>query len=435
MGRVIKVDGKFNPILVSEFTLSLPDDCRIVCLTSRDVTVIRKALIPMYWATRYGEFISPGAFELSDNSDLIELLEELEVKLMANCYDGLRAIADSIALLARSQCCDTVNVVTDGNSGVNGSVDDTFVTYGTEPYSTTPVTLPEGYVDEAAYLAEKCAVANAIATAIIDVVRNFGAIATFEAIASTAVLIVGAWGILVLPAVVIPTLVAAIAVSWLVSGSLLALSIELQNRKQDMICAMYTSTSESEAIDWLIDVFNAAVDALAENPATSAAMRTILAILVNQDTLKRLFSEYVGFSLPSAEGLCDECGEDLVRIPIYCEGTEYETIEGIIESGNLAGGPVTLGSVLVNYRCNTGYYDYDTAIAVAEPGVAFYFEWSYTQNVNTLVCCEWMDENGQNHLVANAENVTQPLLARLIRIRCNNPAFPSFSCTYSWTIP
>jgi len=95
--RLIKPNSQFNPITVDEFYESSNADCRIVCLSSREVTVIRKMLVPAYWETRFGYWVNDRTFQVAENSELIELLEGLEVSLMADCGigEGLQAIASS----------------------------------------------------------------------------------------------------------------------------------------------------------------------------------------------------------------------------------------------------------------------------------------------------------------------------------------------------
>lgn len=219
------------------------------------------------------------------------------------------------------------------------------------------------------------------------------------------------------------------------------IATQFENNKTAIICELYLATDvetvrtnlESRVNDYVGTVMTAHPEWIDQQETYQDVIKALLPNTV----LNVLFEETERTEIASyapedfTECACGEV-EPIMRIPIYCEGTQYEQIEGTIVSGDLVNGPVTLSSILVNYQCNTGSYDYDTAIASVSGG-AYYFTWDYSSNVDWKVCCEWMDQNGQNHLVANAENVSQPLLARLVRIRCNNPAFPSFTCTYGWS--
>lgn len=220
-----------------------------------------------------------------------------------------------------------------------------------------------------------------------------------------------------------------------------AIAVEFETAKEAIICELYLAADvdtvrtnlEGRINDYVGNVMTAHPEWADQADTYKDTLKALLPNTVLNILFETTPRDEITNYAPEDFTEC-ACGEvePIMRIPIYCEGSQYEQVEGTIVSGDLVNGPVTLSSVLVNYRCNTGSYDYDTAIASVS-GAAYYFTWSYSSNVDWKVCCEWMDQNGVNHLVANAENVSQPLYARLVRIRCNNPAFPSFTCTYSWS--
>lgn len=220
-----------------------------------------------------------------------------------------------------------------------------------------------------------------------------------------------------------------------------AIAAEFETAKEAIICELYLAADvdtvrtnlEGRINDYVGTVMTAHPEWIDQQETYQDVLKALLPNTVLNILFETTPRDEITNYAPEDFTECT-CGEvePIMRIPIYCQGSQYEQVEGTIVSGDLVNGPVTLSSVLVNYQCNTGSYDYDTAIASVN-GAAYYFTWSYSSNVDWKVCCEWMDQNGVNHLVANAENVSQPLYARLVRIRCNNPAFPSFTCTYSWS--
>lgn len=306
--RVIKVPTSgFNPLLQSEFSNSPSDDCYIVILSSRDKTLIRKGLQPLRWATRYGEYLNGNElFRVTDNKEVLSAIDELEVKIMGcDISNSLNNIAKAIELLAKSQCCNSTDVIVNVNGGINGSLPDGTITYGTESYGSEAVTLPDGYTSEAQYKAQKCALANAMADGIIGVVYGLDGIAAFEAIAGTTIAVLGLFSVIAVPEVAIPALLAAVAVAWLVSGSLFAVAQEIENRRDELVCILYNTDTPSTAISLVADFFDTVIAFLALTSPVGIAVKTILMILVNETTLSKLYDEYAGFMYPSAN--CDDC--------------------------------------------------------------------------------------------------------------------------------
>lgn len=311
LARVINIpSGGFNALTVSEFVESV--ECRetILCLSEREKTVIRKGLEALRWPTRYGEYVSPTRFKLSDNTDVINVINGIEAKMscndISNSLDNLGSqIRMGLEAIARSQCCKGTELIVNVNGGINGSLSNGEVTYGTNPYSDAQVTLPDGYESVEQYKAQKCSLANAMADGIIAMLYGLDTIATFNAIGATTVFILGTIGILVIPEVVIPALIAAISIAWLASGSLYALAQEVENRKEELICILYTTDTPSTAISLVADFFDVAIAALSFSSPVAIALKTILMIAVNEATLSQLYDKYAGFMYPSAN--CDDC--------------------------------------------------------------------------------------------------------------------------------
>lgn len=179
MNEIIKVNSQFNGITAQEFYNSPADDCRVVCLSSRQVTIIRKALLSMVWRTRFGEYIEPNLWRILDNTELVELVEETEVNLMANCFDDAATIIGEAVVTASENLAFAISAINCGgginvNCGSGGRSGSGGAGGSSPPYSTeTPIVPgigdpPEGYASWEEFNNDKCAIASYLVNTLID---------------------------------------------------------------------------------------------------------------------------------------------------------------------------------------------------------------------------------------------------------------------------
>jgi hypothetical protein len=348
-GRIITTDAGFIPLLEDDFLSSPDDDCRIVCLTSRDVTVIRSALMGFYWGTRYGKFVSPKRFQVGDNRQVIELLEELEVKLMG-CNQigealevGLLAIAQSLKAIADKPCCnDTTSVVVTVNGGILGNLEDGTILYGTEQPEIKPETPPDGYTDEEHYQSQLCARAAAMVDGAIIGLGVLLGIESIGAIATTVAFMLTVVGIITIPQVTIPTLVALVATAYLAAGSVYAVRNELINRRQDVICLLYNGEGTAQISEGLAELFDVIISAASVTGPAALAIKGILMIMFSSDTINKLYDAFAGTNYGESD--CTSCGSLALSEFIQAQahrnewsGEEYPTQQD--NTGNALGEP------------------------------------------------------------------------------------------------
>lgn len=407
--RVIRPASGFNPITEGEFVDSPDNDCRVVILTSRDVTVIRKMLEAARWPTRYGRWLTPKLFEVVNNSELVVLLEELEVKLMGCDIAGaLSEIASAILALAEAKCNPCESTISTTNGGVNGTLSDGTPTYGTVPYSDRPEGLPDGYTSQEQYNAQRCAIAHLVVDGMVSTLRGVSTLSGINAIGGTILLILATASIIVMPEVMIPMLVTGLAASWAVSGGLLGLSVEVEAHRQELVCTMLMDDNLDVVISVLGDLFGTIVEEVPLTGVAGMAAKSVLMLLCNSNTLNQLYGDYAGYAYPTAD--CSGCGSDLVYIP-----TAEGVVAGTLVSGDLHGGQVVIGGVNVPWQGNPAYMHYRCNLATVS-GKEMSFNFSISNPGGSNLCVEWLDSTG-SHYLSDVAQATQPLVARVIQVR------------------
>jgi len=333
---IIKVPHSgFNPLLKWKFEESETCDEQLICFNSQELLVIKTAIQALRWPTRYGEFLSPWRFETYPNQAVIDVIDDIEVKMSCNqISDGLEALGADIraglALLASAQCCDNTQVIVNVNGGVNGFLSDGSVTYGSAPYSDFPTEIPDGYDDQNHFDTQLCARANALFDAILQTLLVLTGTASFNAIGATVVLSLTFMGMIAIPEVVIPVLIAAMAVAYLSAGSLYAARQELINYREDIICILISGENYSAVIASLADIFDLIVASLGVSSPVGVAIKTILLVLFSADSLNWILEAFGGVNYPDAD--CSGCEEELPDI--VGEYTWYGTLLECLDSGD-----------------------------------------------------------------------------------------------------
>lgn len=382
-GRVIQVDHGFVPVLEDDYQNSSADDCRLVLLSSRDVTVIRSMLVPASWPTRFGSWVSSKLFRVADNGGLIELLEELECKLMScDISDSLNNIANAIASLRTMGCNQCEDTIKETNGGVNGNLPDGTPTYGSVPYSDYPASLPVGYDSHEQFDTQRCGIAHLIVDGMVYTLKSLAGVGTVQAIGSTLLLVVAVVGLLVIPEVVIPTLITGIAVLWAASGTLLGLSVAVESHRSDIVCLLVEGENLETTIGLLSDLFDSIVAEIPLTGPVGTAAKMTLMTLVSADTLNQLYADYVGFAYPDAD--CDDCS------PVVL----------VINNGTLTSGDLKIKSTnIVDSIYGGAFGVQQEMVQFATVGSVLY---SVTVDMedtggHTSFLSEWLDELGVYH--------------------------------------
>jgi hypothetical protein len=178
---------------------------------------------------------------------------------------------------------------------------------GTQPPLVfLPGQLPPGYTDPVAYGEDKCALATGIVDGWIESLRYIGALATFQFIALAGLVVAGIASLIVFPPAAIPLMMTALAVLGTGLAITTQLSVQLQGKRQEVICILY----EGESAEGIISAYSAVLDTIiALIPASGAvavALKTIGLLLANTDTLNQLFTGQGSAGLPA--GSCLGCG-------------------------------------------------------------------------------------------------------------------------------
>lgn len=322
MSRIIKVPHSgFIALTVTEFESSSTCDERIVCLNSQEVTIIRKAIEPFYWPTRYGEFVTPGYFQIAPNGALIEALEGLETKMGCNdLSDAVLSLADSLErglkAIANKPCCnDTTSVVVNLNGGVNGVLEDGTVTYGTVAPIDKPAEVPPGFTDEQHFDSQLCARAAAMVDGVIIGFGVWLGIESLGAVGLTVGLSLGFIGIITIPEVMLPTLIAAISIAYLAAGSLYAVREQIIAHRQDLICILYNGEGTAQVSESLAELFDIIIAAANVSGPVGMAIKTILLILFSSDTINKLYDAFAGTNYGEAD--CSSCDDLECPVELY----------------------------------------------------------------------------------------------------------------------
>jgi len=349
MQEIIKVDSQFNGLTSDEFYNSPNDDCRVVCLSSRQVTLIRKALVPLYWSTRFGEYINPTLWRVLDNSEVRELLEETEVNLMANCFDEFAEILGSAIIEASDKLAFAIISANGGNSinvnCGNGTCGNGSGGAGSSSsgYSQTQIptpgigTPPEGFSDWSEYNAYSCSVANHIVKVIRDDLERAATVnwnlQTFTVIAGILIPLlldpIPGDEVLVLVGILI-------AVHEQAETLLNNMAQVMDDNHDDLVCSLLNQTSVENA-ELSIEGKWAEVWYASEFASIVwdwAAIQSFN-VMVNPDALNKLVDKDTSRTYNEGECDCDDCHLYVEQGTIVSEDGYTYTVESVLSEGSI----------------------------------------------------------------------------------------------------
>lgn len=338
MQRVYKIDYTKVPIIDPDNWLqSDSTDNRIVCLSDRDVFVIRSYLFPFAtWHTRFSRRIEGEVHEASTDSELsqfVEFLDELDYKLTGGdfmaCLDtGLLAIAESLRAIANRPCCgSTVNLTVNGGV-VTEWIDRDGITrpiYGTEP----PIVwengeFPPGFESKAEYELNKCQVSNGVFEGWVSALRGFARFTVFNATALATLIGLAIPGILAFPPAAIPVMIGLLIVLGVNIVILDQVADGLEANRESIICDLYNSETVESMTSVLGDALDGVLALIGTSSVIGAIVKQVALLLVNGDTLNQLMSGIASYSYPDAD--CTECGPCSTIIPNPGSGPNAATV-------------------------------------------------------------------------------------------------------------
>jgi len=250
-----------------------------------------------------------------------------------------------------SGCCED-NIISDGG-GIQIIIEQPGSEVPTPGYGTQPPigvprgTVPDGFANEAEYLTDKCEMANLIVSNWILTLRELQGISFFNAAAVVALIAASIVGVIVFPPSLLPIMAAAVIV---MAGSMQLLDLAadyIDANRGDFVCAMYDSADTEGALALLADLIDVLISALAVTGPIGIAIKTILLLLVNTDTLNQLFKKVAHNVFPEAD--CSGCTSE-----IDCFDFELEQSLLGWEVIDQAGGTVGISAVLQGMEVVTG---------------------------------------------------------------------------------
>lgn len=214
-------------------------------------------------------------------------------------------IALAIRYLADKQCCDNLQI--DVQGGFQGTITqgsgEVVPIYGSEPpIGLPPGEIPPTYDDPAVYDADKCRLANQIIDGLTGTLTKMAAFGTFNAVTLAILIGISIPTSIVFPPAMIPT---AISVLIILTGSLFLiaqLNAAILADRDNWVCWLYEGENTQQIIGYLADAIDIILAAIPVAGTIAWALKALVLVLVNSNTLNQLFS-----GAPVAPGGSTDC--------------------------------------------------------------------------------------------------------------------------------
>ena len=314
----------------------------------------------------------------SETGFIDRLVEDFQLQTRGDDMEIANALNNiAYALQAQQQCCD--GPTTQGTGGSSGQSE--APSEGIDNGSTPPTTTSFATYTE--YEAYKCSVANYIVDDADNTANLFQTLAWNSILAlpvTELVLVLAATVVSPIPGDEIIALASILAL-W--GGAFTpvfdTLEAAIDNNRQDLVCALYSSADVNGAI---ADFRQAMDDAIDNESAAGTLLNTVVKgasrVFITTDNFNKLFTEDSSRTYPTGSIDCALCSSPVVSVKFQLSPT------GMIEmgSGDLAtdGLVRTLSSVFIpefgQHYCNFGVYgapstlSYATSCAALPPGVS-----------------------------------------------------------------
>lgn len=359
--RIFRVDGK-SPVLNAALYLETSlDDKYVVCLSPRDVFIIRSYLFPYaQWRTRLARPVYGDYWQLSTDGEYVQLLDDLEAldaKITENkmsCIDdGLTKVANAIALIAQNMCCGQ-GPENGGIVGIANGEDSTIPIYGSAPLKeVTEGVPPDGWETWEDYMLNKCQVANGIFDGIMAALGNLSTITLVSVTSLASLLGLAIPGILAFPPAAIPVMIGLLVALAGFYAAFGEIKEELEANRESVVCGFYQSNSVEAMTAIFSDALDAAIALISVSSTIGALLKSAALLLVNGDTLNQLQSGIAGYAYPDAD--CSQCGEGFIAR----QQTVYEQSYGSFASIDYHyGDTLNLSSYTFNSGTSLEPFDY-----------------------------------------------------------------------------
>lgn len=353
-----------DPDLLNEASL---EGRYICCLSERDVFIIRSYLFPFSgWPTRFARPKSGQRWEMSTGEEFASYqndIQELDSKITGGDFmtcleQGLSEIAQALKYMADRQCCEG------GNVGPGGGVVSTYTDgngnerpiYGSAPPATLPEAgYPSNYDSLEDYLLDKCKLANLVFDGWLLTIRGLATITVFNAIALAGLIGFALAGSIVLAPAAIPVMIGALIVLGTFVAMFSDIADGLQENKASIVCDLYNSSTVEEMTTLLSDAIDLTIEGLSVAGPIGEALKLVVMLLVNSDTLSQLLNGTATLGYPDAD--CSSCNPT-VRVWDMCASQLVAPNED--GSFTVSSGPNCANS----YGCDAVYF----RIGVLEDG-------------------------------------------------------------------
>lgn len=287
-----------------------------------------------YWPTRFVQHLYADQYQTvagelrSAHIDELNGLERELGECDMSCESFMASLADLADAIRESQRSLTVNCGTGASCGPLSPIETALQTLGEESL-LTPDDLndegeepPDGFDDWEEYRIYKCKAAHWIADTFISGVRNLGMLGLTAGVLNIGVgSVVGALGLLgavAVPPLAFVALMGVLAQMVLVAGAantvLVQLADRLQERRLELVCAMYKSGSAGAAVTAVTGLLDEVIDTLVYSGplaglggAIGPLVGVLMGHLVNLNLMQTLFRVVADVVYLGED--CSECYE------------------------------------------------------------------------------------------------------------------------------
>jgi len=315
--------------------------CNLLCLSDRQVATVRQLLRCGTWPTRFARNLSGSTFTYGDPAVYLEHKTEVEELLdqLGGCDMGcnslILALGDLASAMAAATGAGTPTVVNCGSGGGGGGspVQIALSCVDIPIESLVPAVdvvepspsgdPPDGFETWEEYRIYKCKAAHFITNAIISGFRGYarvdlvnamiGGLSIWLGVALGPLAELTSWPILTSMMTMLAQMEALTS-----GGNILYLQLAdyVNERKQEIICALYLSSSAADAVMVFTSIIDDALEALVFGPEFEAVAGTLGPLLTtgatqlaNLGVMRALFEVTADVMWPNAD--CSDCEEEV----------------------------------------------------------------------------------------------------------------------------
>jgi len=339
--------------------------------------------------------------------------------------DALFAIANSLGGSGGSGGnCGVVNCYNNQTMGIQALVTidtgEVIPLYGEfYPAAVPEVGYPDGYTNAQDYKSDKCAKSYKFVGDLVATLRSIGNILWFQSLLGVGVLAACLIGVITVPYAAIPVLLFVLLGTEALDAAAIALANEIENSTEEWVCAIYKADGVEAALLSLSYLLSIAIATINPTTAIAVALKQVLFLLVNTDSLNFVYTDQAINAYPQADcAYCDQCS-----FQWYFEEDSEGWAGSAVENGNIvvtewASG--ALGVELEKVVAGTGvtglweYYPADNDQEwIATEGDEFVGQWTEvsTPASGIYITIYYTDETFDQYYQDTAAGLTQVSVA------------------------